>query len=82
MALHITLEEHNADPPSGWTVKKSGRRWQLISGNGGVLDTFDTKAGAENAKVNGFLVDLYNKEGRWLNGESVSGWRQPREIKT
>jgi hypothetical protein len=28
MALHLTPAEHNADPPSGWTVRKlTARRW-------------------------------------------------------
>jgi hypothetical protein len=75
MALHLTRAEHDADPPSGWTVHKHGRRWQLRNRNGGVLDTFDTKAKAEAAKVTGFLVTLYQNEGRWFNGETVPGWK-------
>jgi hypothetical protein len=81
MALHMTPQEHDADPPSNWTVRKAGRRWQLISGRGGVLDTFDTKTQAEAAKAYGFMFDLYQKEGRWFRGEPVSGWRPYADIK-
>jgi hypothetical protein len=75
MALHLTIEEHDADPPSRWTVQKSGRRWQLLSRNGGVVDTFNTKRDAENAKTSGQIFNLYQKEGRWFRGEAVPGWR-------
>ena len=76
MALHQTLEEHDADPPSGWTVRKaSDRRWQLVSRNGGTIDTFPTKRAAEHAKTSGFAFTLYQKEGRWFRGESIPGWR-------
>lgn len=76
MAMHLTPEEHDADPPSGWTVKKAGDRlWQLQSRNGGVIDTFTTKTKAEAGKTSGFAFDLYQKEGRWFRGEHVSGWK-------
>lgn len=75
MALHLTPEDHDNDPPNGWTVRKSGRKWQLISRSGGVLDTFDTKSKAENAKTSGFIFSLYQKEGRWFKGESIPGWK-------
>lgn len=75
MALHLTPAEHYADPPSNWTVRKSGRNWQLLSKSGGVIDTFSTKRAAEGAKVAGFAFNLYQKEERWFRGEPVSGWR-------
>ncbi len=75
MALHLTPEEHNADPPSCWTVRKNGRRWQVCDKNGGVIDTADTKREAERLKVEGHLVDLYNDEGRWFAGEKVRNWK-------
>lgn len=75
MALHLTPEEHDADPPESWTVHKSGRRWQLRSSSGAVLETFDTKTKAEAAKTSGFHASLYEKEGRWFKGEPVQGWK-------
>ena len=75
MALHRTPAEHDADPPSGWTVRKSGRKWQLLSGSGGVLDTFETKKQAEGGKCSGFLFNLYQDEGRWFKGETPRGWK-------
>jgi hypothetical protein len=81
MALHLTPEEHDADPPSGWTVHKHGRRWQLRSKDGGVFDTFDTKRQAEAAKTSGRLFDLYQKEGRWFKGETPPGWKSYVECK-
>jgi hypothetical protein len=82
MALHLTPAEHDADPPSGWTVRKlTARRWQLLNRRGGVLDTFDTKKQAEEAKKSGFLVNLYEKEGRWFKGETPPGHRPYSECK-
>jgi len=76
MALHLTPEEHDADPPSGWTVRKiADRRWQLLARNGAVLDTFLTKKEAERGKTCGFVFNLYQKEGRWFKGETPAGWR-------
>jgi hypothetical protein len=75
MALHLTPQEHDADPPEGWTVAKSGRRWHLLSRNGGVLDTFNTKREATEAKSKGFVFNLYQKEGRWFRGEPVPNWK-------
>ncbi len=81
MAIHLTLKEHDADPPSGWSVRKVGSRYQLLSGSGGVLTSFDTRTKAEEAKKSGFLFDLYQKEGRWFRGEPVPGWKpyQPQD---
>lgn len=77
MALHLNADEHDANPPSSWkVVKATDRRWQLQDKNGGVLDTFATKREADAAKVSGYLVDLYNKEGRWFAGENVPGWKR------
>jgi hypothetical protein len=75
MALHLTPEEHNADPPSKWTVHKSGRRWRLLSSTGGVINTYGTKRDAEKAKTVGPYFDLYQKEGQWFRGEPVPGWK-------
>lgn len=81
MALHLTPEEHDADPPSGWIVRKSGRKWQLCTSKGGVLDTFDTKKAAEAAKTSGFNFNLYEKEGRWFKGETPPGMKSYAECK-
>ena len=81
MAMHLTPEEHDADPPEGWTVRKCGRKWQLLNRNGGVLDTFDTKKRAEAEKIMGRAFRLYEAEGRWFKGEEVSPWRPYVECK-
>ena len=76
MALHLTPEEHDANPPSTWTVKKvADRRWSLCDKNGGIFDTFHTKREAEDGKTSGFTFNLYQKEGKWFRGEPVSGWK-------
>jgi hypothetical protein len=75
MALHATPEEHDADPPSGWTVQKHGRKWRLRNKSGGTLATVDTKREAESLKSSGWLFDLYHDEGRWFNGEQVRNWK-------
>lgn len=75
MALHLTPQEHENDPPEKWTVRKSGRRWQLLSTSGGVIDTYDTKKDAETARTKGYIYDLYQKEGRWFQGQPVPGWK-------
>lgn len=75
MALHRTPEEHDANPPASWTIRKNGQRWSLEMADGGVLDTFTTKTAAQEARESGFLTKLYAKEGRWFAGELVDGWK-------
>jgi hypothetical protein len=75
MALHLTPEEHAADPPSGWTVRKVGRNWHLLARSGGTLDIFPTKREAEAGRSSGRVFNLYEKEGRWMRGEPIPGWR-------
>lgn len=81
MALHLTPEEHDADPPSGWTVRKQGRRWALCNRKGDVLDTFDTKSKAESYKTTGFLFNLYQQEGEWFRGNTPHSHRPYAECK-
>lgn len=73
-------EDHADNAPSTWTVRKSGRRWQLCTKDGSVLHTCDTKREAEGLKTGGFYFDLYNDEGRWFKGEKVRDWKpyEPR----
>lgn len=74
--LHATPKEHNDNPPSTWIVAKAADRcWQLRDANGGVLERRPTKKAAEELKITGHLVDLYNKEGRWFAGEQVDNWK-------
>lgn len=76
MALHTTPAEHQADPPSSWTVKPlAGHRWQLVSSGGATLETFTTKRDALAAKSGGWWVSLYEREGRWFAGLPVPGWK-------
>lgn len=74
MALHLTPEEHDANPPHTWEVVRHGNRWQLQE-RGNTLEAFTTRKAAVAAKSSGFLFDLYQKEGRWFAGEAVPGWK-------
>lgn len=74
--MFATLEEHNANPPSTWTVKKAAPRiWHLNTSSGGTLEYYPTKKAAEAAKVTGRLVRAYEDEGRWMGGETPRGYR-------
>ena len=77
MSLHRTPEEHAANPPESWEVVKAAPRlWHLRQAGGqGALATCKTKREAERLRVEGWLVNLYEKEGRWFAGEPVSGWK-------
>lgn len=82
MSLHSTPEKHAADPPEAWRVVKVAERcWHLKSSLGHSLGgSYTTKRAAEADKVNGFYVDLYEKEGRWFAGQPVANWRPYSEI--
>jgi hypothetical protein len=78
MALFATPQEHAANPPETWVVVKRGPRSWALTLNGdttAVLDRFETKRAAEQARTEGFLVRLYRQEARWYAGEPVPGWR-------
>lgn len=49
--------------------------WHLDSSLGGTLSTYTTRKAAEDDKVSGPWVDLWEREGRWMHGEQVPGWR-------
>lgn len=75
--MYRTPEEHDANPPASWTVAKAGPRlWHLNDASGETIWSFPTKRDAEQARTEGFLADLYEKEGRWFRGEPVTGWKQ------
>jgi hypothetical protein len=72
MALHMTLADHDADPPSAWQVVKVAKRcWHLDSSLGGTIDTYTTRNAAEAGKEGGPPVTLWEKEGRWMRGEAI-----------
>lgn len=67
---------HVENSPETWQVAKLGKGfWALQTKDGHTLDRFTTKHVAEQAKVSGFYVNLYRKEGRWYAGENVPGWK-------
>jgi len=79
----FSKEDHPKYPPSSWTVRKHGRKWGLFAGSCDYpLGTFLTKREAEQAKLSGFLVALYEKEGRWFAGERIQGWKLYSECVT
>jgi hypothetical protein len=78
VALFATPQEHAANPPESWVVVKRGpRSWALTPAGDPdvVLDQFETKRSAEQARTESFLVKLYRQEARWYAGEPVPGWR-------
>lgn len=77
MALHLTPQEHDENPPRTWeVVKKRAGLWHLRQrGQENPIDSFATKREAEESKKSGRLVDLYENEGRWFRGEHVPGWK-------
>jgi hypothetical protein len=83
MALHLTPEEHDANPPESWhVVKAADRVWHLRQGDEpNPLESFTTKHAAEEAKRSGFLFDLYAREGRWMAGENVHPYKPYAECK-
>lgn len=80
MSMFANPVEHAKNPPSTWVVEKSvagaTTRWRLQTKTGEVIDTFPTKAKAEEAKTEGFFANLYEKESRWYAGEEIPGWKQ------
>jgi hypothetical protein len=79
VSLHNTPQEHDADPPSSWAVVKIAERcWHLESSLGGQLGTYPTRHAALADKESGWLVNLYEKEGRWFKGEPVANWKPYR----
>lgn len=72
----FTPDDHADNSPATWRVTKAAERlWYLVAKDGGVLKSFKTKRQAVQEKQAGFLVDLYDKEGRWYRGEHIPGWR-------
>jgi hypothetical protein len=76
----LAKEDHPHHPPATWTVRKRGRKWALCVSGDHPSDFFDTKRQAEAAKVSGWLVTLYNNEGIWYAGGTVTGWRPYAQI--
>jgi len=69
-------EDHANNPPETWQVVKVAERcWHLRTKDGGTLDSQPTKKAAEALKVEGFYVNLYEKERRYYAGEDVPGWK-------
>lgn len=86
MSLHCTPEDHNADPPSAWTVDKvpipgtTRALWELRSSLGYVIGSFKTKKAALQDRENGPYVALYMKEARWFRGEPVGNYKPYTQI--
>jgi hypothetical protein len=76
MSLYADPQEHAANPPESWEVRKAGPRWwQLVDQSGNVLGRAETKRAAEELKVSGFYFKLWHQEARWYAGETVYGWK-------
>jgi hypothetical protein len=76
MSLHMTLADHDADPPAAWQVVKAGsRNWHLNSSLGATIGSYQTRQAAEAGRESGPFVTLWEQEGRWMRGEAIPGWR-------
>jgi hypothetical protein len=53
---------------------------QPADGNG-TLDSFERKRDAEQARVTGALVKLYEDESSWYAGGKIRNWRPYSEVK-
>lgn len=84
MSLFASPEEHAANPPSTWVVKKAAPRlWHLCTKEGIVLSYgHATKKEADSLMTSGFYVNLYNDETRWYAGESVRNWIPYSQLKS
>lgn len=78
--IFATPDEHFANPPSTWTVRKHGRKWALCIKDH-PIDTFLTKKAAEAGKTSGMYFNLYEKESRWYRGESVPNWKPYQAVR-
>jgi hypothetical protein len=75
MALFATPKKHAENGPETWIVDGSGSNWWLRMKDGAQLEPHRRKRDAEAARVDGWAVRLYAKEGRWFAGEPVNGWK-------
>lgn len=76
MSMFSNPVEHAANAPETWSVVKlAPQAWALVTSDGTELDRFRAKYAAEQARVSGHLVRLYQDETRWYAGESVRGWK-------
>ena len=76
MALFTSPEESAENPPSTWKVVKVATGvWHLTTKDGGVLESFKTKANAEAATETGFMFFAYEKEAAWFNGAAIPNWK-------
>lgn len=77
MALFLTPEDHAANPPETWEVRRvTAKCWHLTQANNGpTFSSYRTQRDAEEARTSGVFFNLYFKEGRWFAGEEIFGWK-------
>jgi hypothetical protein len=76
MALYSDPDQHAANPPSSWRVRKiKDRLWHVVDAAGTTLERATTKGEAERLRLDGFCARLWETERRWYAGEPVPGWR-------
>jgi uncharacterized protein YbdZ (MbtH family) len=80
MAIYLTLEEHEANPPETWSiVKVADRCWHVVDARGAVLQSEKTRRACLDQVECGWLATAYAKEGRWMRGETPPGHRSYAE---
>lgn len=83
MSLFSDPAEHAAHPPESWQViKRAERLWGLYvtAGSEQPLQSFTTRREAEEHKTRGFWVNLYERDGRWMAGQTPPGMKPYAQV--
>ena len=81
MSLHPSPEHQAANGPQTWLVTKALRSWRVTFADGTMLDSFGTKAAAEEARTVGFIAKQHAREGEWFAGRTPPGYRPYAHVK-
>jgi hypothetical protein len=85
MALHLSPEQHAANPPESWRVEREqdgGRVWwhlHIDTEGDRAIQAYRTRKEATENLTSGFYFNLYAKEGRWFAGGKIDGWKSYAE---
>ena len=82
MSMFGGPEEHAANHPNTWVVRKLYERaWSLQTKDGVRIETRETRRQAEADRVHGRWVSLYDRDTRWYAGDTPSGLKSYAECK-
>lgn len=83
MSMFSGPEEHAANGPETWQiVRQRANMWQLTTGEGTVLQTFQRRYEAREAKDSdqSWWRRQWRTEADWYAGEHVPGWRNWADV--